>query len=124
MNGAGSEPNATGELPDRLRSFFALPIEDEALETLRRARRALEQRAGSSRVGVRFLSDDALHVTLCFLGSVGRELIPDFVRVLEASARVSPCSARFAGLGAFSTPKRARVVVAELADPEGRIASL
>jgi 2'-5' RNA ligase len=44
--------------------------------------------------------------------------------VLEANARVSPLTARFTTLGAFSSPKRARVVVAELADPEGRIAAL
>jgi len=119
-----NEPNAAREGSTRVRSFFALPLRDDALDALRRARDALKRRAERSRVTVRFLSDDALHVTLCFLGSVSREAIPEFVSVLDASARVPPMTARFAGLGAFSSAKRARVVVAELADPEGRLTAL
>jgi 2'-5' RNA ligase len=108
----------------RVRAFFALPLTREAVAACGRARDALQRRAERSPITVRFLPDDALHLTLCFLGSVERSALPDFVRVLEASARVEPFSAAFSGLGAFSSPKRARVVVAELADAEGRLAAL
>jgi RNA 2',3'-cyclic 3'-phosphodiesterase len=113
-----------GERSARVRSFFALPLSDDARKALGRARDALARRAERSRVTVRFLSDEALHVTLCFLGYVDRARVPDFVRVLEENARGSPLTASFTGLGAFPAPKRARVVVAELGDPEGRLGAL
>jgi 2'-5' RNA ligase len=108
----------------RVRAFFALPVPEAALDALRRARDALARRAERSRVTARFLPDEALHVTLCFLGSVGGDAIPEFVHALETCAPVSPIPASFSELGAFSSPKRARVVVAELTDREGRIAEL
>jgi 2'-5' RNA ligase len=120
----GGEPGDEHEVPARVRAFFALPVSEEALGALRRARDALKRRAERSRITARFLPDEALHVTLCFLGSVNRESIPDFVRALETCAPVSPITASLSELGAFASPKRARVVVAELADPEGRITAL
>lgn len=113
-----------GEGEGRVRAFFALPMPDEAIDELRRAQNALRRRAEQSRVTARFLPDEALHVTLCFLGSVARDAIPNFARALEMCAPDSPLGASFEKLGAFSSPKRARVVVAELSDPEGRIAEL
>jgi RNA 2',3'-cyclic 3'-phosphodiesterase len=113
-----------GEHSARVRSFFALPLSGEVRGVLGRARDALARRAERSRVTVRFLADDALHVTLCFLGYVDSARVPDFVRVLEENARIWPLTARFTELGAFPAPKRARVVVAELGDPEGRLEAL
>jgi RNA 2',3'-cyclic 3'-phosphodiesterase len=118
------DANAPHEGSRRVRAFFALPLSREAIAACGRAREALRLRSERSPTAVRFLPDDALHVTLCFLGSVERSALPDFVRVLEASARVEPFSAGFSGLGAFSSAKRARVVVAELADGEGRLEAL
>jgi len=118
------ETNAAHEGSARVRAFFALRLSGETLRVLGRARDALKRRAERSRVTVRFLSDDSLHLTLCFLGYVERAAIPDFMRVLEERARVPPPTARFTVLGAFSSTKRARVVVAELDDGEGRIAAL
>ena len=116
--------NAPDEGSRRVRAFFALPLTPEAVAACGRAREALRLRSERSQITVRFLPDDALHLTLCFVGSVERSALPDFVHVLEASARVEPFSAGFSALGAFSSPKRARVVVAELADAEGRLAAL
>jgi 2'-5' RNA ligase len=120
-----SEPPASpNELPARVRCFFALPLDGRALETLRKARDALQRRAESSRISVRFLDDEALHVTLCFIGSVAREVLPAFTRVLEQCAGVPSPPARFSAVDAFSSPKRAHVVIAELADPTGRLEEL
>jgi RNA 2',3'-cyclic 3'-phosphodiesterase len=118
------DANGPDEGSRRVRAFFALPLTREAVAACGRAREALRRRSEGSPITVRFLPDDALHLTLCFLGSVERSGLPDFVRVLEASARVEPFSARFSGLGAFSSPKRARVLVAELADAGGRFTEL
>ena len=73
MTGDEREPKGAHEHSARVRSFFALPVPDDALDALRRARDALKRRAARSRVTVRFLSDEALHVTLCFLGDVARD---------------------------------------------------
>jgi 2'-5' RNA ligase len=118
------ESEAEREVRPRVRAFFALPVPGEALDALRRARDALERRAERSRITARFVRDEALHLTLCFLGHVSRDAIPDFERVLKACAPDSPISVSFAALGAFSSPKRASVVVAELSDPEGRLTEL
>jgi 2'-5' RNA ligase len=108
---------------ERVRSFIALPLSPGAAAACGRARDALEQGAGS-RTGVRFLPDEALHLTLCFLGYVARDAIGEFARVVAAHARVPPFSLELGHLGAFSSPKRARVVVAELADTNGRLSAL
>jgi 2'-5' RNA ligase len=108
----------------RVRAFIALPLTPDAVAACGRARDALVRRARDSHVAVRFLPDEALHLTLCFLGYVAREALADFVRLLGASACGSPLSARFTHLDAFSSPKRAHVVVAELDDADGRLRAL
>jgi 2'-5' RNA ligase len=120
----GRAPGSEREHSARVRAFYALPLSDEAKGVLTGARDAIRRRAERSRVTARFLSDDALHVTVCFLGSVDRERVPDFVGVLEACSAISRIDVRLTTLGAFSSPRRARVVVAELGDPEGRLAAL
>ncbi len=117
-------PGSEREHSARVRAFYALTPSDEARGALSQARDALRRRAERSRVTARFLPDEALHVTVCFLGYVDRESIPDFVNVLEACSRISPIATHLTTLGAFSSPRRARVVVAELDDPDGRLARL
>lgn len=124
MKAGDGESRGEPEAPARVRAFFALPVPDDALDALRRARDALRRPAELSHVTARFLPDEALHVTLCFLGSVSRDRVPGFVDALETCAPDSPIDASLSELGAFSSPKRARVVVAELTDPEGRITEL
>jgi len=117
-------PDSELEPSTRVRAFYALPLSDEAKRALIGARDALRRRAERSRITARFLSDDSLHVTVCFLGYVDRERVADFVEVLEGCSHVSPIHTRLKALGAFSSPRRARVVVAELDDPGGRLAAL
>jgi 2'-5' RNA ligase len=117
-------PESEHKRSARVRAFYALPLSDEAKSALVSARDALRRRAERSRITARFLSDDSLHLTVCFLGYVDRERIPDFVHVLEASSRVSPIDTHLLTLGAFSSPRRARVIVAELDDPGVRLAAL
>jgi 2'-5' RNA ligase len=120
----GRAPDSESGSSARVRAFYALPLSDEARSALVRARDALRRRAERSRITVRFLSDDSLHMTVCFLGYIDRERTPDFVELLEASSRISAIDTHLTTLRAFSSPRRARVVVAELEDPGGRLAAL
>lgn len=124
MTDEGRAPDSESERSPRVRAFYALTLSDEVKRALTRARDAIRRRAERTRVTARFLSDDALHLTVCFLGYVDRERIPDFVAVLEACSLISPIDVRLTTLGAFSSPRRARVVVAELDDSDGRLARL
>ena len=117
-------PDSESKRSALARAFYALPLSDEAKSALVRARDAIRRRAERSRITVRFLSDDSLHMTVCFLGYVDRDRVPEFVRAMEACSRVSPIDTRLTTLGAFSSARRARVVVAELDDPGGRLAAL
>lgn len=75
--------------------------------------------------GARWTRPSAWHVTLKFLGNVWPRLV-DPVR--EGVAGVAAGGAPFVSaptvLGAFPSPRRARVLWAGLADPEGRFAGV
>ncbi|HZD78441.1 MAG TPA: RNA 2',3'-cyclic phosphodiesterase [Actinomycetota bacterium] len=63
------------------------------------------------------------HVTVKFLGRTWPRLtdwVPE--RVREVAAEVAPFTTRVAGVGAFPSPRRARVLWAGLEDPDGRLA--
>lgn len=65
------------------------------------------------------------HVTLKFLGSTWPRLLEWVTQAVEGVAKASErFETRVTGLGAFPTPRRARVLWAGLDDPEGRLAAL
>ncbi|MGH2529074.1 MAG: RNA 2',3'-cyclic phosphodiesterase, partial [Actinomycetota bacterium] len=65
------------------------------------------------------------HVTLKFLGSTWPRLVEWVTRTVEGVAGASVSfESRVTGLGAFPTPRRARVLWAGLDDPEGRMGSV
>jgi RNA 2',3'-cyclic 3'-phosphodiesterase len=72
----------------------------------------------------RWVPEENLHVTLKFLGEVDPRLdawVPE--RIAEAAVRVRPFEVALAGIGAFRSAKRARVVWAGLRDlPPGAMA--
>ena len=117
-------PDSERGRSERMRAFYALPISDAAKSALVKARDTLRRRAERSRVTARFLPDESLHLTVCFLGYVDRDRLPDFEAVLEACVQIPRIDAHLTTLGAFSSPARARVVVAELDDSEKRLAAL
>ena len=75
--------------------------------------------------GLRWAGEDALHLTLAFLGPVdpGRvaEIEHDIGRV---AARHDPASLATHRLGAFARPGSARVLWYGVADPDGRMTAL
>jgi len=65
------------------------------------------------------------HVTLKFLGSTWPRLVDWVTETVGAVAAASaPFGSRAVGLGAFPSPRRARVLWAGLEDPGGRMAAL
>jgi 2'-5' RNA ligase len=69
--------------------------------------RSLEARG----VRARWVKSPTMHLTLKFLGDVDEELVPDVVRAVEdASGSVPAFVFETGGLGAFPSPRRARVI--------------
>jgi len=75
--------------------------------------------------GARWVTPDNWHVTLKFLGSVYPRLV-DWVReqVAAAAAAAEPFDSAVTAIGAFPSPRRARVLWAGLDDPGGRFVAL
>jgi RNA 2',3'-cyclic 3'-phosphodiesterase len=101
-------------MTDRVRAFVAVPAPGPLLAALLAAQQKILAR------GLRPTRSDQLHVTLKFLGDVDPQQVAALAREV---ARGGPAlEARLTGITAFPTPRRARVVVAELADEGGEMA--
>ena len=103
-----------------IRAFFAV-------DPSRRARRAAAAAAAeleACTTGVRWVREEAYHVTLRFLGQVDPELIPDLARgVAGEVGQQDPFSLRLGAPQVFPSPRRPRVVVPPL-EPERPLARL
>jgi RNA 2',3'-cyclic 3'-phosphodiesterase len=112
-------------MTDQLRLFFAMPLPLAARDAIRAAQERMKRRANRSRLSPRWTPPDSLHVTLKFLGSLDRAVLPELIALLDAETRdLSPIDTRCTGVTGFSSPQRARVVVATLEDARGRVARL
>lgn len=106
-------------LPEELRIFVACEIPDEWKQALGQAGRALSK-SGLSRL--RWVRPEGIHLTLKFLGDVGRHLLPDIHgAMLAAGAARTPFELHLRGLGSFGGRGRIRVVWAGI---EGDLAAL
>lgn len=75
--------------------------------------------------GARWVPSENLHLTLAFLGHVDDARIPDISdAIARAVAGLVDFPAHVEGLGAFPSPRRARVLWAGLADPAGGLAAV
>src|SRR5439155_19781307 len=104
-----------------LRLFVAVDIPEE----VRRRLAAAVERLHDARPGARWVVRVNWHLTVKFLGSVYprlREWVGE--RVAEAARGARPFETRLTELGAFPSPRRARVLWAGLDDPEDRFGAL
>ncbi len=105
------------------RVFFAVSLPDEARRTIDRATEAL--RTLAPRRKLRFTHPDGFHVTLKFLGELDDEALAEVTEGAQIVSRpTAPLPSEWTALTAFPNPRRARVLVAGLTDPDRRLAGL
>jgi 2'-5' RNA ligase len=106
---------------ERLRLFVAVDVPEHHLRVANEAVADLRRRLS---VG-RWTHTEGQHVTLKFLGWTPRESLEGVhAAVAKVAARVRPSSIALVGVGAFPSPRRARVLWIGLDDPEETLARL
>jgi len=108
-------------MPHRLRTFVAVDVEPFTRERLRGLQHQLADLAGE----VNWVEPKNLHLTLTFLGEVDARETPKVCAAVAAVAKVWPPFAfTIAGLGAFPTPRRPKVLVAKVTDGAEQLTTL
>lgn len=107
---------------ERIRSFIAIELPEE----IRAELTSLEQRLQAGQhTFVKWVHPDGVHLTLKFLGSIGADLVPEIVEVMNRVARpASPMSLQIGGLGAFPSWNRPQVVWVGMGGEVDRLAKL
>lgn len=102
-----------------MRAFVAVfPPPEVVKEALVAARLSFDDR-------IRLTRPENVHLTLKFLGDVREELLDDIRAILaEVCAGHAPFEAALAGLGAFPSARRARILWAGVGEGSGRLRSL
>jgi 2'-5' RNA ligase len=91
----------------RIRTFIAVDID----EAVRRRAVALQEKLGREARGVKWVNQASMHVTLLFLGEVEElEVVPICRVVAERAAELPTFNLEVAGLGAFPTPRRPKIL--------------
>jgi 2'-5' RNA ligase len=105
----------------RTRTFLAVDIGG----AIRAGATALQKELSKGGAGVKWAAPETMHVTLLFLGEVDdRELHAVCRAVKEVAATEPPFALRVAGVGAFPTPRRPKIVwagITEGAEPLRRL---
>lgn len=112
-------------MAELVRAFFALPVRDDDKLPLVEAQDRMRRAASYTRINPSWVGADKLHVTLKFLGSVSSDSLDALIAAGERRAREhSIFLPSWSGVTGFGSVRRARVLVAALDDPHGRIARL
>ena len=105
-----------------MRLFFCVELEKPVRDALTGIAARLKGRLGA---GVKWVARDNLHITVRFLGEVEDSLAEGLAEVGGEVARATaPFSFPLTGLGAFPTPRRARVIWAGPGEPSPPFAQL
>lgn len=91
----------------RVRTFLAVEVGNSVVASTV----ALQKQLAKSGAAVKWVDPGAMHVTLQFLGEVDDRDLVNVCRVVEGvAAKVPAFPLRIAGVGAFPTPRRPKVV--------------
>lgn len=104
-----------------MRSFVAVDIGDAERKAVAELQRGLKNKAG----GVRWVRPDRMHLTLAFLGEVSEDSVESAKpKLAEAVRGFAAFDARLGGVGAFSSPRKARVVWVGMSEGKGELCSV
>lgn len=110
MLGLRCKMNAAVRADSPLRLFIALPVPAAVREALRGVQQELRA-ATRDHSGLAWTAPANLHLTLRFLGPVVAEYLPELTVALEQAVTELPVlNLRCAGLGAFPSPERPRIL--------------
>lgn len=98
-----------------MRTFMAIELEPRIRNTLLKLLRGFPRSDG-----VRWVTENQLHLTLKFLGEVSdTQIAPVCDAAAEACAQIQPFPLRISGLGVFPAPRNPRVLWCGVEDPTG-----
>jgi 2'-5' RNA ligase len=104
-----------------VRSFVAVDIGDAERKAVADLQRGLKHKAE----GVRWVRPDRMHLTLAFLGEVSEDFVESAKPKLADAVRgCTAFDARLGELGAFSSPRKARVVWVGMTEGKDELCSL
>jgi len=108
---------ASREVRDGLRAFFALELADAARASCLACLEPLRALPGGD--GVRWVKGENLHVTLRFLGTIAETRVAALAAsVGDQLTGIEPFALRLGAVRAFPNARRPRVVVREVDPPE------
>jgi 2'-5' RNA ligase len=91
----------------QVRAFLAVPLSPDLQRQIAR----LQDRLAETLPGVRWVRPDTIHLTLKFFGDLPEESLDRIGEVVLSIGHLSvPFQARLAGVGAFPSPLRPRVI--------------
>ena len=106
-----------------MRAFFAIDLPEHERRLLVAAQERMRKAVRG--VGPKRVEPDQLHVTMKFLGEIDRSAESELVGMATAAAaETPPLATRLEAITSFGPPRRARVIVATLADRDGLFAGL
>jgi len=108
-----------------LRLFVAVPIGEELRADLAAAVERIRAADPERDTAFRWTDPRGWHVTLAFLGATPADAVPRLAEAIRSAASgAGPFQMTTGGLGAFPSPRRARVIWYRILDPEGRLESV
>jgi len=106
----------------RWRCFVAVPIGEELRAALADAVAALRKAEPATDAAFRWTEPEGWHLTLAFLGATDVDRVPSIVDALRAeTADVGSFEVSSAGLGAFPSARRGRVLWYRVLDDQRRL---
>ena len=92
---------------EKIRTFIAIDLPESVLQAMARAQDTLR----GSRLDIRWVRKDGIHLTLKFLGNINRDDVEKIQAAIQQTTEsFSPFTLKGLGLGVFPDMKRPRVV--------------